>query len=108
MIVVLVSCKDLGFILAVMLGQITGELVPVSQKVAPRPVPLSGAPKRHILSQPSCSASVDPKIQIITPAEIFVSYGLGRSYAYRAQAFRFGNMWHSVCTLSYSSPRQRP
>jgi hypothetical protein len=73
MIVFLVSCKELGFILGAPLGQIPG-IAPVSQKVARRPVPLSGFPERQIVSQLSGLASVYPKIQMIAPVVNYVSY----------------------------------
>jgi hypothetical protein len=73
MIVFLVSCKELGFILGALLGQIPG-IAPVSQKVARRPVPLSGFPERQIVSHLSGSASVYPKTQMITPVGNYVSY----------------------------------
>ena len=74
MIVVLVSCKELGFILGALLGQIPAGSLPVSQKVARRFVPLSGFHKRQIVSQLSGLVSVYPKIQRITPVVNYVSY----------------------------------
>ncbi len=74
MIVVLVSCKEVGFIPGALLGQIPGGSLPVSQKVARRPVPLSGFHERQIVSQLSGSSSVYPKIQIMTPVVNYVSY----------------------------------
>ncbi len=73
MIVFLVSSKEPGFILGALLGQIPG-IAPVSQKVARRPVPLSGFHERQIVSHLSGSASFYPKTQMITPVGNYVSY----------------------------------
>jgi hypothetical protein len=74
MIVVLVSCKQLGFILAVALSQIPGESLPVSQNMAWPLVPLSGFHDRQIVSQLSGSASVYHKIQVISLVTNYVPY----------------------------------